>query len=247
MTATAAKTSLKMWIRPVSNFITRIPCHSFFERWGFFWSRFWSWFWRTVSKLKKRSRKSLSCVFVLHKSWNKDVSRCSRATTAMKCKEDSFATFSYSCRQKNNYSSGQMRQLYENVANESTLHFIAVVARLQRDTSLFQLLWRTKTQDKDFLLLFFNFDKPIAFLPFSLPSTSSLLKLPIVVIQKFCYHGNVTSHFSSLLLSNLWFWTKWSRDIPRELLTIFILWNVKDDEFLCVPNFDSAPSTMPKL
>ena len=31
---------------------------------------------------------------------------------------------------------------------------------------------------------------PIAFLPFS------LLKLPIVVIQKFCYHGNVRSHFS---------------------------------------------------
>ena len=27
---------------------------------------------------------------------------------------------------------------------------------------------------------------------------SSLLKLPTVVIQKFCYHGNVTSHFSSL-------------------------------------------------
>ena len=33
---------------------------------------------------------------------------------------------------------------------------------------------------------------PIAFLPFS------LLKLPTVVIQKFCNHGNVTSHFSSL-------------------------------------------------
>ena len=32
------------------------------------------------------------------------------------------------------------------------------------------------------------------FLPFSLPSRSSLLKLRIVVIQKFCYHGNVTSH-----------------------------------------------------
>ena len=31
------------------------------------------------------------------------------------------------------------------------------------------------------------------------PSPSSLLKLPIVVIQKFCYHGNVTSHFPSLL------------------------------------------------
>ena len=43
------------------------------------------------------------------------------------------------------------------------------------------------------------------FLPFSLPSPSpSLLpKLPFVVIQKFCYHGNVTSHFTSLLvLSN---------------------------------------------
>ena len=35
-------------------------------------------------------------------------------------------------------------------------------------------------------------------LPFSLPSPSpsSLLKLRIVVIQKFCYHGNVTSHWS---------------------------------------------------
>ena len=27
-----------------------------------------------------------------------------------------------------------------------------------------------------------------------------LQKLPIVVIQKFCYYGNVTSHFSSLLV-----------------------------------------------
>ena len=39
----------------------------------------------------------------------------------------------------------------------------------------------------------------LLFLPFSLPSTSLLAKLPFVVIQKFCYHGNVTSHFSSLL------------------------------------------------
>ena len=30
-------------------------------------------------------------------------------------------------------------------------------------------------------------------------SPSSLLKLPLVVIQKLCYHGNLTSHFSSLL------------------------------------------------
>ena len=29
---------------------------------------------------------------------------------------------------------------------------------------------------------------------------SLLLKLPTVEIQKFCYHGNVTSHFSSLLM-----------------------------------------------
>ena len=39
----------------------------------------------------------------------------------------------------------------------------------------------------------------LLFLPFSLPSTSLLAKLLFVVIQKFCYHGNVTSHFSSLL------------------------------------------------
>ena len=35
---------------------------------------------------------------------------------------------------------------------------------------------------------------------FSSLSQSSLLKLPIVVIQKFCYHGNVTSYFSCLLV-----------------------------------------------
>ena len=37
------------------------------------------------------------------------------------------------------------------------------------------------------------------FLPFSLPLPSLLPKLPFVVIQKFCYYGNMTSHFSSLL------------------------------------------------
>ena len=39
----------------------------------------------------------------------------------------------------------------------------------------------------------------LLFLSFSLPSSSSLLKLPIVLIQKFCNHGNMTSLFSSLL------------------------------------------------
>ena len=38
-------------------------------------------------------------------------------------------------------------------------------------------------------------------MPFSLPSMPSLLELPIVVIQKSCYHGNMTSHFSALYLS----------------------------------------------
>ena len=39
-------------------------------------------------------------------------------------------------------------------------------------------------------------------LPFSLTSPSSLFKLPTIVIQKFCYYGNVTSHLSSLLAWN---------------------------------------------
>ena len=37
----------------------------------------------------------------------------------------------------------------------------------------------------------------LPFLSFWLRSPSSLLMLPIVVIQKFCYHSSVTSHFSS--------------------------------------------------
>ena len=43
------------------------------------------------------------------------------------------------------------------------------------------------------------------FFPWSLPLLlpSSLSKLPIVVIQKFYYHGNVTSHFS-LSVHSLW-------------------------------------------
>ena len=53
-------------------------------------------------------------------------------------------------------------------------------------------------------LLFCRY-KPIAFSQFSLPLPASLLKLPIVVIQKFCYHGNMTSHFASLLYLQLQF------------------------------------------
>ena len=46
----------------------------------------------------------------------------------------------------------------------------------------------------------------IAFSPFSLLSILSSVKLPNVVIQKFCYHGNMTTHLSSLLReSKLWY------------------------------------------
>ena len=38
----------------------------------------------------------------------------------------------------------------------------------------------------------------LLFLPLSLRSLLSLPNVPFVVIQKFCYHGNLTSHFSSL-------------------------------------------------
>ena len=38
----------------------------------------------------------------------------------------------------------------------------------------------------------------LLFLPFSVPSSSLLPKLPFVVILKFCYHGYETSHFSFL-------------------------------------------------
>ena len=54
---------------------------------------------------------------------------------------------------------------------------------------------RTKKRDARPQLLCWH--KPIAFFQFSLPSLASLLKLPIVLMQKFCYHGNVTSDFSS--------------------------------------------------
>ena len=52
--------------------------------------------------------------------------------------------------------------------------------------------------------LLFCYSKLIAFLSFSLLSPSSLLELPIAVIQKFCYHGNMTSHFSSLFQLMIW-------------------------------------------
>ena len=40
---------------------------------------------KNVLKYRKRKRKSLSCVHLLHKTWNKALSRRSRAVTAKKC------------------------------------------------------------------------------------------------------------------------------------------------------------------
>ena len=57
----------------------------------------------------------------------------------------------------------------------------------------------TKKRDARAKLLFCYLNLLVFFLPFSLLSPSSLLKFPVVVMQKLCYHGNVTSHFSSLL------------------------------------------------
>ena len=54
---------------------------------------------------------------------------------------------------------------------------------------------------------------PIAFLPLSSPSPSSLLKFSIVVSQKFCCHGSVTSHFSSIRFRAQAIVTSLSRDI----------------------------------
>ena len=42
------------------------------------------------------------------------------------------------------------------------------------------------------------------------------------------------------VLSILRFLEKWSYDILRDLLTIFLLWNVNDNKFFCVSNFDSG-------
>ena len=61
-----------------------------------------------------------------------------------------------------------------------------------------------------FAKLFFCQSKPIAFL--------LLQKLPIVVIQKFCYHSNVTSHYSSLFLcTEVSVWRLFNPVIPTQI------------------------------
>ena len=67
---------------------------------------------------------------------------------------------------------------------------------------------------------------------------SPLQKLPVVVIQKFCFHGNVTSHFSSLFVrvnavcpkEN---WREWSaqcsESVKSRLASIWFVWKKKQD------------------
>ena len=56
--------------------------------------------------------------------------------------------------------------------------------------------WKNNVQKSVMNEQSYCFSMPIAFLPISLLSRPSVFKLLIVVIQKFCYHGNETSHFS---------------------------------------------------
>ena len=82
----------------------------------------------------------------------------------------------------------------------------------------------TKKRDARAKLLFCQ-SKPIAFLPVSFSSPSSLVKHTLVVIQKFCYHGNVTSHLSSLKIN----WYQ-QQPVPRIFVPYCACWLVKRDE-----------------
>ena len=82
------KTSLKKWIRATSNLIAFIPTRSIRQMLAHFSG---VEFLKAVSNFRKRKRKSLSCVHVLDKAWNKAFSRCTRAATAKKWTEKSDA------------------------------------------------------------------------------------------------------------------------------------------------------------
>ena len=61
-------TTLKELSRAASKFFAIIPSRSIRQLLAILF--FWSWIVKTVSKFRKRTRKSLSCVCVLHKTWN---------------------------------------------------------------------------------------------------------------------------------------------------------------------------------
>ena len=87
---TAAKTSLINWIRLHSHFIsitaTRLMCQLQVYTPD-------DEFAKTLSKLRKRKKKMLLSVHILHNVSNQEISRCSHAVTANKCtkKRDSQA------------------------------------------------------------------------------------------------------------------------------------------------------------
>ena len=78
---------------------------------------------------------------------------------------------------------------------KTTLQDVSVVQRRLRNVQKSVMHVQSCCFGNVNLLLFYSF---------SLPSPSSLLKVPTVVIQKFCYHSNVTSHFSSPLQKKRW-------------------------------------------
>ena len=56
------------------------------------------------------------------------------------------------------------------------------------------------------------------------------------------------SYAGHQLVNNLQFLAKWSRDISRDLLTQYSFFKMlRTISSLCVPSFDSVPSSMPKL
>ena len=79
------KTSLEKWSCAISKFIVLTPSRSIRQTLAIFSGVEFA---KTVSppKIRKRKRKSLSCVHVLRKTWNLAVSRRSLAVTANKCK-----------------------------------------------------------------------------------------------------------------------------------------------------------------
>ena len=79
----------------------------------------------------------------------------------------------------------------------STLHALSLTETVSCRNRATTAKKYTKKRDARAKLSFCH-NKPIAFLPLLLPSPSSLLKLRIVVIKRFFYHGNVTSYFSPL-------------------------------------------------
>ena len=84
------------------------------------------------------------------------------------------------------------------------IYFVKRVRKISKfHVAVIQRRLRTYKKKRDARAeLLFCWYKPVTFFPF-LFAVAGVVKLPIVVIQKFCHHGNVTSYFSSLLMCHL--------------------------------------------